>query len=143
MNGIEPSPAIVGNHFETNKGRAGVLATANLEALTIQLMTPPGIATLGESEVNSTQWSQAYPRREGGRGVNKCKTILSCTIQLNHNHTIAHSYLGFTIKIQCSNQRVICDHCAQLTSAYLAKPCQSSVSNPAIAGRRAFHSLLR
>ena len=69
MNGIEPSPAIVGNHFETNKGRAGVLATANLEALTIQLMTPPGIATLGESEVNSTQWSQAYPRREGGRGV--------------------------------------------------------------------------
>ena len=48
MNGIEPNPAIVGNHFVANKGRPGVLATANLEAFTIQLMTPPGIATLGE-----------------------------------------------------------------------------------------------
>ena len=60
MNGIEPSPAIVGSHFETKKGSAGVLTTANLEAFTIQLMAPPGIATLAkprESEVNSTQWS--------------------------------------------------------------------------------------
>ena len=36
----------MGNHFVANKGRPGVLATANLEARTIPLITPPGIAIL-------------------------------------------------------------------------------------------------
>lgn len=35
------------------------------------------------------------------------------------NHECKHSYLGFTIKPQCPNQRVACDHCVQLTSTYL------------------------
>ena len=48
MNGIDPSPATVGNHFAANKGSAGVLVTANLVVLTIQLITPPGIATLAK-----------------------------------------------------------------------------------------------
>ena len=48
IKGIEPNPAIVGSHFETNNGRTGVLATANLVTRTIPLITPPGIATLAK-----------------------------------------------------------------------------------------------
>ena len=47
MKGMEPSPAAVGNHFDTITGSpTGVLATANLDDRTIKLITPPGIATL-------------------------------------------------------------------------------------------------
>jgi hypothetical protein len=35
MKGIDPSPAAVGSHLATNTGKPIVLATANLEALTI------------------------------------------------------------------------------------------------------------
>mmetsp|Transcript_17887 Transcript_17887/g.41765 ORF Transcript_17887/g.41765 Transcript_17887/m.41765 type:complete len:154 (+) Transcript_17887:2428-2889(+) len=48
MNGIDPSPAVVGSHFEMSIGRPAVLPTANFEALTIMLMVKPGIATLAK-----------------------------------------------------------------------------------------------
>jgi hypothetical protein len=48
IKGIEPNPAAVGAHFETTRGRPTVRLTANRDALTIVLMTPPGIATLAK-----------------------------------------------------------------------------------------------
>ena len=48
MNGIDPSPAAVGSHFEISIGRPAVLPTANFEALTIMLMVNPGSATLAK-----------------------------------------------------------------------------------------------
>ena len=46
----------------------------------------------------------------------KVQNHIICTIQLNQNHTITHSYLGFTIRTQCPNQRVVG---AQLSYTYL------------------------
>ncbi len=48
INGIEPNPAAVGAHFETTRGRPTVRLTANRDARTIVLMTPPGMATLAK-----------------------------------------------------------------------------------------------
>ena len=46
INGTDPSPAAVGSHFDNTMGSPTLLATANLDARTMPLITPPGIATL-------------------------------------------------------------------------------------------------
>ena len=49
MNGIDPIPALVRNHFATSTGKVVVRATANLDDFTMTLMVAPDIMTLARA----------------------------------------------------------------------------------------------
>ena len=90
--------------------------------------------SLGNQKLIPHNGHKNTQRIDGGRGLRllgKVQNHIICTIQLNHNHShilVSQSEPNAQIK------RVVCDHCALVSSTYLTNNSSSfrTPSNPGL-----------